>query len=130
MRGLDMTPYIEYNTEQLYEIVQGLLAGLDISNYANPDIPAEDMYNIRTRRGKVGKEKPVVELPTINEIERLGFNKRYMVLKPDGPIEYNLHASFCDIKLNGEFKRYGILKCQEGLYLYRTGLVSFFLEGY
>lgn len=129
-RGLDLSPYNDFNTEQLFEIVQGLLAGLDVSNYARQELTAGDMQRFRTQYSKVDKKRPVETLPSINDVEKMGFSPRYITLDPNGKILYKLHSSYCDVQLGGSDKRYAILKCQEGYYLHRTGLVSMFLEGH
>lgn len=129
-RGLDLSAYNDFNTEQLFEIVQGLLAGLDVSNYARQELSAEDMQRFRTQYSKVDKKRTIDSLPSIKDVEKMGFNPKYITLSPTGRIKYKLHSSYCDVEVGGSDKRYAILKCQEGYFLHRTGLISMFLEGH
>lgn len=45
--GYDLTEYIDYETDQLYEIFAGTQTKIDYKIYANKDIPAESMGIIR-----------------------------------------------------------------------------------
>ena len=45
--GYDLTEYIDYETDQLYEIFAGTQTKIDYKIYANKDIPAESMGVIR-----------------------------------------------------------------------------------
>lgn len=45
--GYDLTKYIDYETDQLYEIFAGTQTKIDYKIYANKDIPAESMGVIR-----------------------------------------------------------------------------------
>lgn len=45
--GYDLTEYIDYETDQLYEIFAGTQTKVDYKIYANKDIPAEKMGIIR-----------------------------------------------------------------------------------
>ena len=45
--GYDLTEYIDYETDQLYEIFAGTQTKIDYKVYANKDIPAESMGIIR-----------------------------------------------------------------------------------
>lgn len=45
--GYDLTEYINYETDQLYEIFAGTRTKIDYKIYANKDIPAESMGVIR-----------------------------------------------------------------------------------